>query len=329
MEGHKIALATIFAILAALGISGNTFLITAVFFSRKLRNVTNAFVVILSISDIINSSTLIVQVIALAGVRTKAFMVTCKIVGPVAITVLGASSFIMTLIALCRFVLITKQPHTFKRVFSKPNMAAMISVSFLFPLSLVLLFVLLDLATAGLNEDTICLFYDSPEFNTMCGCFLLVLLITVAVIYAKIFLFLRRHFRQLRSHSTRRESSAQLDDMSMHVTSDTSESPRIAAPVPAQDRNLQLEAKITKNMVLVLCVFALCFIPLSLTLIVSESALLGTYCFAIFNLSSCLNPILFGWKHPVFRQVFRCMFRRKLEDIEEPATWLRKITQRS
>ncbi|XP_041466683.1 5-hydroxytryptamine receptor 1D-like [Lytechinus variegatus] len=328
MEGHNIVLAVVFSILAALGISGNTFLITAVFLSMKLRNVTNAFVVILGVSDIINSSTLIVQVIALAGLRSDAFMITCIVVGPIAITVLGASSIIMTLIAFCRFVLITKQPHTFRRIFSKRNVILMVSVSFILPLVLTLLFLFFDLATAGLNEDTICTFYNSPVFNTACGCVILVLLLIVCVLYGKIFLFLRRHFRQLRSLSVRSHSTVQLRETTVRVKSETGDLPRVAA-TPAQGRNLELESKITKNMVLVLVAFAVCFVPMSVTLLFSDSALLGAYCFAIFNLSSCLNPLLFGWKHPVFRQVFRCMFRRKLEDIEEPATWLRKIQQRS
>ena len=166
---HSIVLGIAFSLLAIAGIIGNTLVIAAVFLSMKLRTATNAFVVALSTSDIINSVTLVVQVVAVAGIRTDAFMVACEIVGPTSVCLLGTSSFLLTLIAFCRYVLITKQPLTFHRIFCKKWLCVMIASSFLLPVALVLLFLLLDLASAGLNADTICLFYDSPIFNIFCG----------------------------------------------------------------------------------------------------------------------------------------------------------------
>ena len=61
----------------------------------------------------------------------------------------------------------------------------------------------------------------------------------------------------------------------------------------ARKYSLDLETKITKNMVLVLFVFMISYLPMALCLIISDSAILGAYCFAIFNISSAVNPVLF------------------------------------
>ena len=94
--------------------------------------------------------------------------------------------------------------------------------------------------------------------------------------------------------------------------------------------SFNLEAQITKNMILAVCVFVFCFSPLGLYLMFShEHGPLLKY-LALFAASSgSLNPLLFGWKHPVFRQVFGCMLRRSLAEIEEPTPCLREYLRRT
>ncbi|XP_071487693.1 uncharacterized protein [Diadema antillarum] len=320
MDVHNIVLSVMFGILALVGLVGNAFLIFSMTLSKKLRTTTNAFVFALSLSDILNSTTFVVQVVALAGVRSDVFLKVCAVAGPASTIFIGTSAVLLTLIAICRFILITRSTSLFSHVFSPRLLAGMIAIAYLFPTIGVTLSVVLGLASAGLNEDTICTFYDSSIFNNVCAGIIMVCLAIVCFCYLKIYIFLRRHFKQLRD-ITGTPGTGGADN----VASNSPTPNRIVD----RKRNLEVESKINKNMVIVVCAFVACMLPMSICLFFSDDPILGAYCFAVMSASSCCNPALFGWKHPVFHHVFRCILKGELRNIEEPATWLRKFCHRS
>ena len=88
----------------------------------------------------------------------------------------------------------------------------------------------------------------------------------------------------------------------------------------------RVESKITQNMLVVIICFFVCNVPLSVTFLprVLLSPTATWYLYAIFSLHCCLNPLIYAWKHPVFRQVFRCMLSRDLRAVEQPSRWLRE-----
>ena len=92
-----------------------------------------------------------------------------------------------------------------------------------------------------------------------------------------------------------------------------------------------LETKITKNMLIVVICFFVCIVPIMLIYCtrITLSPTVELYLYVSFSIHCCLNPLIYAWKHPIFRQVFRCLLSRDLRAIDQPSRWLReRITPR-
>ena len=92
------------------------------------------------------------------------------------------------------------------------------------------------------------------------------------------------------------------------------------------DRGNRVQSQVNKNMLIVVVCFFVCNLPMTFTLVpgIKVSSTLQWYLYAIFTLRCLLNPLIYAWKHPVYRQVFGCMLSRDLRAIEQPSRWLRK-----
>ena len=111
---QRIVVATAFSIAALLGIFGNSLVIFSVFASTKLRTPTNAFVVNLSIADLITSLVIPWNVGILLS--TKEYPIKdwgCAIVAGILFTCIGTSLFTLASIALNRLMLITRPMRTY------------------------------------------------------------------------------------------------------------------------------------------------------------------------------------------------------------------------
>ena len=92
-----------------------------------------------------------------------------------------------------------------------------------------------------------------------------------------------------------------------------------------------IESKVTKNMFLVVIAFLICLFPMiifvafvkSLTNYSLGCTLVDAYVLIILSMNCAINPILYGWRHPLFRKIFMCIFHRKFSEIELPSPWLR------
>ena len=93
----------------------------------------------------------------------------------------------------------------------------------------------------------------------------------------------------------------------------------------------RLETKITQNMLVVVICFFVCNVPITLTFFPGKwlSPTVTMYFYTLYSLHSCVSPLVYASRHPVFRQVFRCMLSRDLRAVEQPSRWLREwITSR-
>ena len=88
------------------------------------------------------------------------------------------------------------------------------------------------------------------------------------------------------------------------------------------------QVEITKNLFYVVCAFVACLAPFAIALVIppSDPAIPWTSMIVIFN--SAINPIIYGAKHPHFKEVFRHMLRCRYHMIPEPSGCLRKIRSR-
>ena len=103
--------AVLVALIAVMGVVGNSMIIAAVAFSRKLQTSTNAFVVSLSVADLLTSFFLIWFMVGLLGQYDwplpRAEWL-CAVTGFVIFTCVGISSYNLAAIGMNRLILITK-----------------------------------------------------------------------------------------------------------------------------------------------------------------------------------------------------------------------------
>ncbi|XP_063965764.1 alpha-1A adrenergic receptor-like [Lytechinus pictus] len=306
--------AAIFATTALVGIPGNILVIMAVSLSQQLQTSTNIFVVGLAIIDLLNCLLLPVQVMSLLGIgRSVAFDWVCTIAAVCLCVFLGISVSTLTLIAYNRFYMITKVGGEYTRLFTKKKMVAMLLV-----ISGAVSLVTVALAATGTatfgHYEGICAHVEGNSYTYMSGVWLITSLVVILVCYVKIYRHIKRHLRHVASVKQNSDSSA---------TSQTVE-PKMANGGFAQ-RQKELESKITVNMLIVIVFFFLCVFPSILTLVLPGDQDASALIVAILSLNSCINPLVYAWKHPVFRHVFRCILGGKINLIKEPTQWARSL----
>ena len=81
----------------------------------------------------------------------------------------------------------------------------------------------------------------------------------------------------------------------------------------------------------VFCAFVLCLAPYAVNLCLytytnSPQSILYTVAVVLSN--SCINPLIYATKHRDFQTVFRCIVRRRWDDIPQPSDFLKFMQQR-
>lgn len=76
---------------------------------------------------------------------------------------------------------------------------------------------------------------------------------------------------------------------------------------------------ITKNLFLVLVTYLVSVSPHILCEIADAPYYIILHTRMLVACNSCLNPIIYGMKHPHFRQVFKSIISRRLTEIPQPA----------
>ncbi|XP_787178.2 alpha-1A adrenergic receptor-like [Strongylocentrotus purpuratus] len=319
--------AWIFATTSLLGIPGNILVIVAVALSQQLQTSTNIFVVALAVIDLLNCLLLPVQVMSLLGIgRSFAFDWTCTIDAVCMYVFLGISVSTLNLIAYNRFYMITKAGRDYTRLFTKTNMAAMLlgvggTIS-----TVTVVFAATGIAKFG-HYEGICAHVEGKSYTYLSGVSLLTSLIVIVVCYVKIYKHVKRHLRHVVSIKDNSVSET------VTIVALPSECPQARElreePKPVNagfaQRQRELETKITTNMLIVIVFFFLCVCPSILTLILPGDQQASAIIVAIIALNSCLNPLIYAWKHPVFRHVFKCIIGRKIREIKEPTQWARSL----
>ena len=366
---QHIVIATAFSIAALLGIFGNTLVLLSVFASKKLRTITNAFVVNLSIADLITSLMIPWNVVILLS--TKEYPIKdwgCAIVAGILFTCIGTSLFTLAFIALNRLMLITQSTKTYDIVYSQFHTSIWIAATWIIPFCFNIIPPLAGVGELGTTQKyRMCLAKSShPKKNTydyiqVLGCFPIPLL-TLIISYSWIYSYLRHHSKQMKQYQAQPQKSENndtltiserskdilgsidtLDDLGDIQDSFTSEisgarETQNAVNFKEVSKGLQTrklkkqqttstavnihrrrkrENTITKNMFLVFIAFVVCFVPTAATLFFDESAPVVPYATALLLINACINPIIYGFKHPVFNHVFKCLITCRWKQIPE------------
>ena len=255
-------------------------------------------------------------------------------------TGLGASLYNLALIALNRLVRITRPMSTYNWLFTPRKMACIVALSWLIPIFIIVFPIAIGVGSLGhdLKHDTCTdddLHHRAQDYNLAQTIgFYPVPLATVIISYLIIYIHIRRHFGKQKTMN-KSQSSTSMDPIEPSGTSMTSVSSEIVETAqPGENAGKQTrkvnrqQLQITKNLFWVFCAFTLCISPYFISLFIPTSEKFALYGATILIFNSCINPIIYGAKHPQFKRVMRPMLRCRWAQIPQPSGVLRATLSR-
>ena len=274
-------------VMAVVGIVGNVFVILAVMFSRKLQTVANALVVNLSVANLLTSLANIVWGSYILGIVSLSYWVSLMS-GTVEDISRGCSYATIVLIAVNRYIKITKMMHTYDRIFSPVSMFVMIMLAWLCP-SAAILVIYCSL------EKNWYVIYLAPST-------LVVTIVIVLVCYGLIVVHIKRHVAEMAELSVTRNSPRRLD---IAVTKN-------------------LFCVVCAFYICVIPAVLLFVVPFFIEL---DEVLITTITTLEFllRLDSIVNPIIYALRHPVFKPVFYHMITCSWSQIPQPSRILKTL----
>ena len=337
-------------IVAIAGLIGNSMIILAVAFSRKLQTTTNALVISLSVTDLLTSIMLLFYMIGSLGRNgwplPDAYWI-CQGVAFLVYSTVGTSIYTMASIALNRLVIITK-PHLYKKLFKSWKLVLFIAIPWIIPSFGILICALSGMGDFGYDPgDLACAAIDTPcntfalsLFITLIG--FLIPLTVIIVSYIWIYVYLNKHFKKkIRSYtdtSTQNMSTDSIPTVSSSVETEFSgphdSTDKLSAQDPSQSHKQVLAArqkkhisqqqiKITKNLFTVVCGFLLCFLPYFILIFVKNSEHILFYTKVITFANCAINFPIYSLNHPDFKVVLRCMIKCSFAKIPQPSKFLK------
>ncbi|KAK7476311.1 hypothetical protein BaRGS_00032429 [Batillaria attramentaria] len=281
---------SLMAIVIVVGCAGNLMVILAVRTTKKLQIVSNAFVVNLSVCDL-----LFVTIVLPFNIYTYLSdgwtlpVLLCKFVGFLGYTLTGTTIITITLIAWNRYKLVVS-PQGYKQLFSPIRIAVMLLAAWVLPM-ICLFPALLEvwgrfgyvsmMVTCNLLLD-----HDSQSFK------LFLLIVRAAIPCGLIIYYYVRIYRTtIASH--RRVKQGRL----------------LASPTNRLDQQIQRkEMHLTKMMATIFIVFALSYFPCTISSIVDWNTVLSKrfhmFCLITVYVGSAVNPLIYGLMNSQFRHAY-------------------------
>ena len=353
---QHIVVAIAFLIAAILGLFGNCLVIISVFVSKKLRTVTNAFVVNLSIADLLTSLMIPFNVVVLLSHDEYPMKDWgCGVVAGVLFTCIGTSLFTLASIALNRLLLITRPMKTYKIVYSPFYTGIWIASTWIIPLCINIIPPLAGVGELGTSQKyRMCVhkskhpLKETYDYIQVIGLFPIPLVVLI-VSYVWIYIHLRRHTNKLIKHGYRdRRASLNMSESGTGTLTSTIQSSSvtpnngnnnisiISSPtITIREKQIKSakkkrmhrkrDNKITKNMFLVFIAFIVCFVPTAVQLFSDDFKEIVPYATALLLINACVNPIIYGFKHPYFNEVFRDLLTCRYDRIPEKSEGFKNL----
>ncbi|XP_022100908.1 G-protein coupled receptor moody-like [Acanthaster planci] len=338
----RIGFGSCWLIIAILGLVGNSLVILSVILSKKLRTVTNAFVVNLSVADFWTSLSYPWEVVAVLSQGSWSFTeVPCVIAAVQLYTGLGASLYSLAAIALNRLMLITQSPETYGRWYSPGKVSIMIALTWAIPSVVFFLPPIVGIGAFGYDPtDNTCSDKDAhprgPEYNLAqsLGLYPIPMLIIISA-YTALYIHLRRHFKKQKQRRAEYSGPSQSSGTAAAESPPSFSVVTESSAMPSSDRARRNRRKIsrqqlaiTKNLFMVFCVFFLLVSPYFISLAIPTSRPFALYGLTISMLNSCVNPIIYTANHPHFKGVLRSILCCRYSQIPEPSDWLKSVLSR-
>ena len=348
---ERVVLATIFLFIAIFGTLGNSLVIIAVLLSRKLQTPPNAFVASLAVADLLTCASLtwnIVSLISFNGWPLNNAKWLCTTAGYTVLVCIGVSLFSLSAISLNRCMLITQPYRKYQRIYSSLNIGLMIAGTWVIPSFLFLSLALTGIIRFGYNDKLfLCNEFEQHQKGDLALLLVKVIttlmaLLTVVASYTLVFIHVRRHFKRKReremnsnnSHtsSTAEEPRGRVRDVrntlsighSVYNTGAPNQGTVLKRENPFNRKDLE----VTKNMLAIIIIFFLCFMPYAVILFIPGAERLHLYGITLVFANSSLNPIIYGLRHPHFKLVLGTLIKCRYDNIPEPAEIVKRFSSR-
>ncbi|XP_072167101.1 G-protein coupled receptor moody-like [Diadema setosum] len=342
-------LAVVYILIAIIGIAGNSLVIAAVALCRKLQTPTNVFVVSLAVTDLLSCITLPFQAAMFLSTEDSRLPDgLCAFIGAVSIICLVGSIVTLALIAFNRCFLITQTRKTYSWLYTTKMLFLMTAMAWLYPTLVLVVPQVSGIGQLGYSPSyKACLWNEMHPLAYVSDILVAITFfftfLIIIICYIKIWLYIRRHVRRLRTHSSIKSNNTEpshLEDLSstqeQHTDTQVGSSPHgQGAPngstVDKKRRPRSVstrEIEITKNLFYVVCAFFVCIIPYAITLTLPVDPILDLlvlYASVPLMFNGCVNPMIYAYKHPTMKVVFRYILKCRVGEIPKPSKCLRRV----
>ncbi|KAJ8025210.1 G-protein coupled receptor moody [Holothuria leucospilota] len=319
---QRLIVAVLVCLVTLIGLPGNTLVVLAVIFTKKLQNITNVFVVNLALADLLTCLVLPFQAVSLVTGAWPLPQMVCITVAALLWTGLGTSVVNLALIAFIRYHIITRPPQHNKKIFGKIVIAILVILSWILPLCLVFFPPLVKLGSIGYSERyKMCAAdgtHDYSDVYTIISVMVVELpcLVVIAVCYFKIYRYVKRTSRDVLrcARNQSRPPNPLVRPSTRSGRGGKQKGPQTALEVAVFRRRV----KVAKNLFLVVCSYVICILPFGILCVIPLPSYPAIpWAMVLLMMSSCINPIIYGLRHPQFQDVFlpllNCSWKREPE----------------
>lgn len=199
---QKIVIAVFICVIAVVGIVGNTFIVVAVGNFQKLQTVTNTFITSLAVCNFMTCCTSPYHVTTILRHFPPKSNGLCVAVACILITTQIISLITLTMIAIHRVIFVRGGRRMTNEIYTRRNIAIMISISWILPAVIVTIASSVDFATLGYNVKykTCIVQSNKSELASLVAGIVIGIpsFVIIVVCYTSIFLYSRKHHQQVR-----------------------------------------------------------------------------------------------------------------------------------
>ncbi|XP_022091524.1 melatonin receptor type 1B-B-like [Acanthaster planci] len=317
-HGERQLVAAFYGIIAVVGTLGNCVVILALLLSRKLRTVSNVFVVNLSVADLISSLSIPWQAVAVLSADGWPLPDWMCAIGALGVLVpIGCSLNTLTLIAINRFVMVNCTKATYRKLYQRRWLVLMVVCAWALPVAVASVPLMSDFVDLGFDAFFSTCGWDSSNSNSPTYALVLavvsypVQLVTIIACYLALFVRLCKYHRTISMRVGPEQPG----------TSQENSVWNISGVAPSQQRPQirgnynKRQTEVTKNLFYVVCAFFLCTTPYVVCITQYGTYKLLPYVTILLFANSCLNPFIYATKHPDFKKVLACILRCRFSSI--------------
>ena len=290
------------------GSIGNSMVIIAILLSKKLQTPTNAFVVCLATADLITCSLQMWIISCVLGWLLPYAKWLCVAIHYMIGICISASILNLAAISINRYILITKPLKTYQKIYTPVNTGVMVAATWIIS------------AMISCTPQLGVLAVTLAETLVVSGN-----LAIIVTCYTLVFRYVKTHSNKIRNHQTRNIPS--ISHTTRNATTQ-SEAGQISDQ-RQQTGFKKVDLDVTKNLLIMIVAFFLCFMPYNITKLVPRRTSMNWYAvILLLYISSCINPVIYARRHPHFKIVIKEVIKCQYQNIPEPSGILRRFISR-